>query len=207
MESIGDPREGPSTERAFEDQTIPPWTEQVTPRAVVASLVLGAAFSGIMMNLVFTSGIIPTLNITAGLLGFFLLKAWTRLLDKLGVSYDPFTRHENVVVQTCVVACASMTYSGTLACHATRRRSSTMNLCSAGPLISRVFAPLLGGFGSYLLAMDHKTAEKVNTGQVHGRNVSEPTLPRMMAYYFLISFVGILAIIPMRKVPTYVRRQ
>uniref|UniRef100_A0A453FUT1 Metal-nicotianamine transporter YSL7 n=1 Tax=Aegilops tauschii subsp. strangulata TaxID=200361 RepID=A0A453FUT1_AEGTS len=167
MEPIGDPREGPSTERAFEEQTIPPWTEQVTPRAVVASLVLGAAFSGVMMNLVFTSGIVPTLNITAGLLGFFLLKAWTRLLDKLGVFYEPFTRHENVVVQTCVVACASMTYSG--------------------------------GFGSYLLAMDHRTAEKINTGEVHGRNVSEPTLPRIMAFYFLISFVGILAIIPMRK--------
>ncbi|KAI5007169.1 hypothetical protein ZWY2020_047117 [Hordeum vulgare] len=167
MEPVGDPREGPSTERAFEEQTIPPWTEQVTPRAVVASLALGAAFSSVMMNLVFTSGIIPTLNISAGLLGFFLLRAWTRLLDKLGVSYEPFTRHENVVVQTCVVACASMTYSG--------------------------------GFGSYLLAMDHRTAEKINTGQVSGRNVSEPTLPRMMAYYFLISFVGLLAIVPMRK--------
>ena len=55
--------------------------------------------------------------------------------------------------------------------------------------------------------MDHRTAEKINTGEVNGRNVSEPTLPRIMAFYFLISFVGILAIIPMRKVPTYVRPQ
>ncbi|KAM0821543.1 hypothetical protein ACQ4PT_072127 [Festuca glaucescens] len=167
MESIGDPREGPSTERAFEDQPLPPWTQQVTLRAVVASLALGVVFSGVMMNLVFTSGIIPTLNISAGLLGFFLLRAWTRLLDQLGVSYSPFTRHENAVVQTCVVACASMTYSG--------------------------------GFGSYLLAMDHRTAEKINTGDFVGKNVSEPTFPRMMAYYFLVSFVGLLAIVPMRK--------
>ena len=127
MEAIGDPREGPSTERAFEEQPIPPWTEQVTLRAVVASVALGAVFSGVMMNLVFTSGIIPTLNVSAGLLGFFLLKAWTRLLDQLGVSYSPFTRHENAVIQTCVVACASMTYSGTHVRMLHRDATSTMN--------------------------------------------------------------------------------
>lgn len=118
MESVGDPREGPSTERAFEAKPVPAWTELVTVRAVVTSLVLGAALSCVMMNLVFTSGIIPSLNISAGLLGFFLLKAWTRLLGQLGAPHRPFTRQENAVVQTCVVACASMTYSGA---HATRR--------------------------------------------------------------------------------------
>ncbi|KAK3162362.1 hypothetical protein QOZ80_1BG0088680 [Eleusine coracana subsp. coracana] len=167
MESVGDPREGPSTERAFEASPVPPWTEQVTGRAVAASLALGAALSGIMMNLVFTSGIIPTLNISAGLLGFFLLKAWTRLLGQLGVTYPPFTRQENAVVQTCVVACASMTHSG--------------------------------GFGSYLLAMDRRTAEKTSTADIGGANVTEPSLGRTMAFFFLISFVGLLAIVPMRK--------
>jgi hypothetical protein len=48
--------------------------------------------------------------------------------------------------------------------------------------------------------MDHRTAEKINTGEFVGKNVSEPTMPRMMAYYFLVSFVGLLAIVPMRKV-------
>ncbi|XP_062205674.1 probable metal-nicotianamine transporter YSL18 [Phragmites australis] len=167
MESVGDPREGPSTERAFEAKPVPPWTEQVTGRALAASLALGAALSGVMMNLVFTSGIIPSLNISAGLLGFFLLRAWTRLLDQLGVPRRPFTRQENAVVQTCVVACASMTYSG--------------------------------GFGSYLLAMDRRTAEKTSTADATGANVSEPTLGRTMAFFFLVSFVGLLAIVPMRK--------
>ncbi|KAL6614236.1 hypothetical protein ACP70R_036506 [Stipagrostis hirtigluma subsp. patula] len=167
MESVGDPREGPSTERAFEVKPLPPWTEQVTGRAVAASLALGAALSGVMMNLVFTSGIIPSLNITAGLLGFFLLRAWTRLLDQIGVPRQPFTRQETAVVQTCVVACASMTHSG--------------------------------GYGSYLLAMDRRTAEKTSTLDVGGANVSEPTLGRMVAFSFLVSFVGLLAIVPMRK--------
>ncbi|TVU02361.1 hypothetical protein EJB05_52146 [Eragrostis curvula] len=167
MESLGDPREGPSTERAFEVKPVPPWTEQVTGRAVAASLLLGALLSGVMMNLVFTSGIIPTLNISAGLLGFFLLKAWTRLLGQLGVPYQPFTRQENAVVQTCVVACASMTHSG--------------------------------GFGSYLLAMDRRTAEKTSTADLAGPNVTEPSVGRTMAFFFLVSFVGLLAIVPMRK--------
>ncbi|EEE55617.1 hypothetical protein OsJ_03951 [Oryza sativa Japonica Group] len=167
MESVGDPRDGPSTERAFEGQPVPPWTEQVTLRAVVASVALGVALSSVMMNLVFTSGIIPSLNISAGLLGFFLLKAWTRLLDQLGSPGRPFTRQENAVVQTCVVACASMTYSG--------------------------------GFGSYLLAMDRKTAEKTSTGDDSSASVSEPEFGRMMAFFFLVSFVGLLAIVPMRK--------
>ncbi|EEC71736.1 hypothetical protein OsI_04295 [Oryza sativa Indica Group] len=167
MESVGDPRDGPSTEHAFEGQPVPPWTEQVTLRAVVASAALGVALSSVMMNLVFTSGIIPSLNISAGLLGFFLLKAWTRLLDQLGSPGRPFTRQENAVVQTCVVACASMTYSG--------------------------------GFGSYLLAMDRKTAEKTSTGDDSSASVSEPEFGRMMAFFFLVSFVGLLAIVPMRK--------
>ncbi|CAL4953835.1 unnamed protein product [Urochloa decumbens] len=167
MESIGDPREGPSTERAFEAKPIPPWPEQVTARAVAASLALGVALSGIMMNLVFTSGIIPSLNISAALLGFFLLKAWTGLLGQMGVPHRPFTRQENAVVQTCVVACASMTYSG--------------------------------GFGSYLLGMDKKTAEKTSTANIPDGNISEPTLGRTMAFFFLVSFVGLLVIVPMRK--------
>ncbi|PUZ54145.1 hypothetical protein GQ55_5G106500 [Panicum hallii var. hallii] len=167
MESIGDPREGPSTERVFEVKPIPPWPEQVTARAVAVSLALGVALSGVMMNLVFTSGIIPSLNIFAALLGFFLLKAWTGLLGQIGVPHRPFTRQENAVVQTCVVACASMTYSG--------------------------------GFGSYLLGMDRKTADETSTANIPGSNISEPTLARTMAFFFLVSFVGLLVIVPMRK--------
>ena len=53
---------------------------------------------------------------------------------------------------------------------------------------------LSGGFGSYLLGMDRKTAD------VPGSNISEPTLGRTMAFFFLVSFVGLLVIVPMRKV-------
>jgi len=40
-----------------------------------------------------------------------------------------------------------------------------------------------------------ETAEKTSTA-----NISEPTLGRTMAFFFLVSFVGLLVIVPMRKV-------
>jgi hypothetical protein len=48
--------------------------------------------------------------------------------------------------------------------------------------------------------MDRETAEKTSTATIPGANISEPTLGRMMAFFFLVSFVGLLVIVPMRKV-------
>ena len=103
-----------SVERVFEGREVPGWREQVTLRALAVSALLGAMFSVIVMKLNLTTGIIPSLNVSAGLLGFFLLTSWTKLLDKAGVaSVRPFTRQENTVVQTCVVACSGIAFSGT----------------------------------------------------------------------------------------------
>ena len=195
-----------SVERVFEGRVVPGWKEQVTLRALSVSALLGAMFSVIVMKLNLTTGIIPSLNVSAGLLGFFLLTSWTKLLDKAGVaSVRPFTRQENTVVQTCVVACASMTYSGTPP-RAARRRALASS-CIASSIDLAVVTPtslaaglFLGGFGSYLLAMDRKTAEKTSTGDDSSASVSEPEFGRMMAFFFLVSFVGLLAIVPMRKV-------
>jgi uncharacterized oligopeptide transporter (OPT) family protein len=102
-----------SVERVFEGREVPGWREQVTARALVVSALLGFMFSVIVMKLNLTTGIIPSLNVSAGLLGFFLLTSWTTLLDKAGVpGVRPFTRQENTVVQTCVVACSGIAFSG-----------------------------------------------------------------------------------------------
>ncbi|KAF7004837.1 hypothetical protein CFC21_020009 [Triticum aestivum] len=105
--------EGESIERVFEGQEVPDWKEQVTARALAVSALLGFMFSVIVMKLNLTTGIIPSLNVSAGLIGFFLLHSWTRLLDKAGIpGVKPFTRQENTVVQTCVVACSGIAFSG-----------------------------------------------------------------------------------------------
>lgn len=48
--------------------------------------------------------------------------------------------------------------------------------------------------------MDRETAEKTSTANSPGANISEPTLGRTMAFFFLVSFAGLLVIVPMRKV-------
>ncbi|KAL2533031.1 putative metal-nicotianamine transporter YSL7 [Abeliophyllum distichum] len=65
-----------------------------------------------VMKLNLTVGIIPSLNVSAGLLGFFFVKTWTKLLERSGLLKQPFTRQENTVIQTCVVAASGIAFSG-----------------------------------------------------------------------------------------------
>lgn len=101
-----------SVERIFESQPVPSWRNQLTVRAFVVSFVLSILFTFIVMKLNLTTGIIPSLNVSAGLLGFFFVKVWTKFLDKSGLLKQPFTRQENTVIQTCVVASSGIAFSG-----------------------------------------------------------------------------------------------
>ncbi|KAG2575649.1 hypothetical protein PVAP13_7KG377000 [Panicum virgatum] len=157
-----------SVERVFEGREVPGWREQVTLRALAVSALLGAMFSVIVMKLNLTTGIIPSLNVSAGLLGFFLLTSWTRLLDKAGVAtVRPFTRQENTVVQTCVVACSGIAFSG--------------------------------GFGSYMFAMSERISEQ--SGEtLDEHNIKNPGLGWMIGFLFIVSFLGLFSVVPLRKI-------
>ncbi|KAL5749293.1 hypothetical protein ACOSP7_023896 [Xanthoceras sorbifolium] len=65
-----------------------------------------------MMKLNLTTGIIPSLNVFAGLLGLFFVKTWTQFLSKFGLLRQPFTGQENTIIQTCVVASSGIAFSG-----------------------------------------------------------------------------------------------
>ncbi|KAL4032210.1 hypothetical protein IC575_005278 [Cucumis melo] len=104
--------ESMSVERIFEAQEVPSWQNQLTVRAFVVSFGLSVLFTFIVMKLNLTTGIIPSLNVSAGLLGFFFVKTWTKLLEKSGFLKQPFTRQENTVIQTCVVASSGIAFSG-----------------------------------------------------------------------------------------------
>jgi hypothetical protein len=91
---------------------IPAWWEQVTLRGLVVSAIIGSVFCVITHKLNLTVGVIPSLNVAAGLLGFFFVKSWTSALHRFGFSASPFTRQENTVIQTCVVACYGIAFSG-----------------------------------------------------------------------------------------------
>ncbi|KAF2606631.1 hypothetical protein F2Q68_00045908 [Brassica cretica] len=103
-----------SVERIFEESADapPPWQNQLTFRAMIVSFILSILFTFVVMKLNLTTGIIPSLNISAGLLSFFFVKTWTKILNKAGILKQPFTRQENTVIQTCVVASSGIAFSG-----------------------------------------------------------------------------------------------
>ncbi|KAL9235187.1 hypothetical protein vseg_009974 [Gypsophila vaccaria] len=102
----------PTVERIFASKEVPTWQQQLTIRAFIVSFILSILFTFIVMKLNLTTGIIPSLNVSAGLLGFFFVKTWTSLLSKVGLLKQPFTRQENTVIQTCVVASSGIAFSG-----------------------------------------------------------------------------------------------
>ncbi|XP_076893073.1 putative metal-nicotianamine transporter YSL6 isoform X1 [Bidens hawaiensis] len=151
-------------------EPIPEWKDQMTFRGLVVSALLGTLFCIITHKLNLTVGIIPSLNVAAGLLGFFFVKSWTAFLHKLGFFVKPFTRQENTVIQTCVVACYGLAFSG--------------------------------GFGSYLLSMDERTYNLIGPDYPGNRpeDVKNPGLLWMMGFIFVVSFLGLFSLVPLRKV-------
>ncbi|VAH49749.1 unnamed protein product [Triticum turgidum subsp. durum] len=124
-------------------------------------------FSVIVMKLNLTTGIIPSLNVSAGLLGFFFVRLWTSAIERMGFLRQPFTRQENTVIQTCVVAAYDIAFSG--------------------------------GFGNYLFAMSGTIASQATEAN-DAQNVKDPHIGWMIGFLFLVSFVGLFALVPLRKI-------
>ncbi|EEF42283.1 probable metal-nicotianamine transporter YSL8 [Ricinus communis] len=154
-----------SVEQIFEEQEVPSWRKQLTVRAFLVSFVLSILFSFIVMKLNLTTGILPLLNVSAGLLGFFFLKIWTSFLSKFRLLSQPFTRQENTVIQTCVVASSGIAFSG--------------------------------GFGSYLFGMSETIAKQSAEDKIDHKN---PSLPWMIGFLFVVSFLGLFSVVPLRKI-------
>ncbi|KAG2707825.1 hypothetical protein I3760_05G164400 [Carya illinoinensis] len=100
-----------ATEEAFNDTKVPPWTKQITIRSMATSFALSIVFNVIVCKLNLTTGVIPSLNVAAGLLGFAVVKAYTSLIGKCGLLKQPFNMQENTVIQTCIVASSRIAFS------------------------------------------------------------------------------------------------
>ncbi|CAL4886382.1 unnamed protein product [Urochloa decumbens] len=94
------------------EERVPPWREQVTLRGMVAALLIGFVYTVIVFKLVFSTGNIPTLNVSVALVAFLAVRGWTRALERLGIAHRPFTRQENCVIETCAVACYTISFGG-----------------------------------------------------------------------------------------------
>ena len=101
-----------SVERLYESEELPSWQKQLTLRAFIVSFFLALPFTVVMMKLKLAAGIVPPLNISAGLLGYFFVKSATTFLEKCGIVMRPFTRQENYIVQTCVIASSGLACNG-----------------------------------------------------------------------------------------------
>ncbi|EFJ06229.1 hypothetical protein SELMODRAFT_269976 [Selaginella moellendorffii] len=152
------------------EEEVPPWTQQITVRGLAVSVLLGVVFSIITHKLSLSIGVIPSLNVAAGLLGFLLVKSWMALVTKLGLVTTPFTQQENTVIQTCVVACYGIAVSG--------------------------------GFGTYLFGMSSRTFQVIGPDSPgnSAQDVKDPELGWMTSFVLTCSFVGIFALVPLRKV-------
>ncbi|KAK9914556.1 hypothetical protein M0R45_038329 [Rubus argutus] len=147
-----------------------PWQKQITIRGLVASVIIGIMYSVIVTKLNLTTGLVPNLNVSAALLAFVFVRTWTKLLSKAGIVSTPFTRQENTIIQTCAVACYSIAVGG--------------------------------GFGSYLLGLNRKTYEQAGVdteGNTPG-STKEPQIGWMTGFLFVSCFVGLLALVPLRKI-------
>ncbi|CAA2940337.1 metal-nicotianamine transporter YSL2-like isoform X1 [Olea europaea subsp. europaea] len=153
-----------------DSKRIPPWTKQITIRGIVASLLIGIIYSAIVMKLSLTTGLVPNLNVSAALLAFVFIRTWTNLLQKANLVTTPFTRQENTIIQTCAVACYSIAVGG--------------------------------GFRSYLLGLNKKTYEQagLDTEGNSPGSYKEPGLDWMIGFLFIVSFIGLLALVPLRKI-------
>lgn len=109
----GDMESDPAEARQFE--RVPTWREQLTIRGMVTAALVGFIFTVIVMKIALTTGLVPTLNVSAALLVFLALRGWTRALEHFGFEHQPFTRQENCVVETCAVACYTIAFGGQ--CH------------------------------------------------------------------------------------------
>ncbi|XVE64613.1 hypothetical protein DITRI_Ditri07aG0114700 [Diplodiscus trichospermus] len=176
MEEVNDKRENQreNLEELHEEtegsRTIQPWTKQITVRGVIVSILIGTIYSVIAMKINLTTGLVPNLNVSAALLAFVFIRTWTKVAQKAGFMTKPFTRQENTMIQTCAVACFSIAVGG--------------------------------GFASYLLGLNRKTYELsgVGTEGNAANSVKEPGFGWMTGFLFVVCFVGLFVLIPLRKI-------
>ncbi|KAM0839511.1 hypothetical protein ACQ4PT_060262 [Festuca glaucescens] len=175
---------------------VPKWSEQLTARGLVVSAAVGIMYSVIVMKLNLTTGLDPTLNVSAALISFVILRGWTHATARLSFAVRPLTRQENTVIQTCAVACYGISSAGQD--HASRTPHPFAYQVETLDFDALFDFP--GGFGSYLLGHSKKTYEAAGTDIEGNVGWKEPGIGWMTGYLFAVSFVGILALVPLRKV-------
>ncbi|KAG8496797.1 hypothetical protein CXB51_007959 [Gossypium anomalum] len=147
MEEVHEETEG--------SRTIQPWTQQITVRGVIVSILIGTVYSVIAMKLNLTTGWVPNLNVSAALIAFLFIRTWTKVVEKAGYTAKPFTRQENTMIQTCAVACYSIAIGGGFASYLLGLNRKTYELSGVdteGNSAKAIKEPGLGWMTGFLFA-------------------------------------------------------
>ncbi|CAA6674506.1 unnamed protein product [Spirodela intermedia] len=151
-------------------EKIPPWTQQLTVRGIVASLIIGSVYSVIVMKLNLTTGLVPTLNVSAALLAFVFLKSWTKLLHRAGVVSTPFTGRKSRLSRPAPSPATPSPWGrGSVRIYWAQQRTYELT----GGAETKGNTP-----GSY----------------------KEPAIGWITAFLFVTTFVGLAILIPLRKI-------
>ncbi|GBF99887.1 metal-nicotianamine transporter-like, partial [Raphidocelis subcapitata] len=164
----------PGTRAALD--ALPPLHRQFTLRGALLGAGCSLLFCAIALRLSLGSaGIVPSINAPAGLLSFLVLKAFSSGGHSMGLRrglFAPLTVQETTVVQTYVTSACNVVFTG--------------------------------GFSTWLTAMSYQAS--LNTGgAARGEpgydpaTVIDPAPGRVIPFVLLTSFLGIFAIVALRK--------
>nr|GMC97921.1 metal-nicotianamine transporter YSL1 [Ipomoea batatas] len=149
---------------------VAPWRRQITVRGLIVSSIIGCIYSVIGMKLCLTTGITPNFNVSAALLGFILVRTWSKVAQKLGIKSAPFTRQENTIIQTCAVACYSIAVGGGLGSYL---------------------------LGMNKKAYEQTGVDAVGNSP---SSYKDPAMGWLTAYLLVVCFIGIFVLVPLSKI-------
>ncbi|KAI3882076.1 hypothetical protein MKX03_006286 [Papaver bracteatum] len=173
---------------------IQPWKKQITLRGLIA----------IIMKLNLTTGITPNLNVSAALVAFVVIRPWTKLLNKFGISSTPFTPQENTIIQTFSVACYSIALGGGFGSYLLGLNKKTYELAGVdmeGNTPRSYIEPGIGWmmvfFSLLIMIVDYKLTYQSGTSSgflingLHSPNEDKNAKKRIQGFtkFFSISFV------------------
>eukprot|EP00516_Mucochytrium_quahogii_P004312 CAMPEP_0203749064 /NCGR_PEP_ID=MMETSP0098-20131031/3755_1 /ASSEMBLY_ACC=CAM_ASM_000208 /TAXON_ID=96639 /ORGANISM=" , Strain NY0313808BC1" /LENGTH=697 /DNA_ID=CAMNT_0050638007 /DNA_START=36 /DNA_END=2129 /DNA_ORIENTATION=- len=86
------------------------WRKQLTVRGFLVGISIGFCMSIVSLKLSLTTGVIPSLNIAAGMLGFVGMRTYVAAVARCCASALEFSKQENTVIQTFAVAFSGVAF-------------------------------------------------------------------------------------------------
>ena len=190
-----------SVEQGFEGQTYPGFWRQVTLRSMAIAAVLATIFSLVTLRIYMTIGVVGALNMPANVLGYFSVKSLVAMLRRHGIAAAPFTRQENIFLQTCVMTCVNVAISGKDGVMLEKSLSVLYIYLLFLPLeFDQVFAFVPGGLPNYIIAMNSHVAKSLSNHPDDEDIIDRVPTGKYALFLFVTGLVAVTSILPLMQV-------